>query len=99
MSIPYVFRAEVDIWPEVHVDEKKWTEKEIKEFNDTFYDADTVEDIARCALRGVLNLGKSSFIEGFGYIKVNGTFPAISKESNQCKSIEITNLDISWDVN
>lgn len=84
--------------PVVKIDESYWTEDKIKEFNDYMYDADTVEDIARHALTGVLNLGENAFIEGFGYIKVNGWFPFGIEEGQKCTSVEIDCLNIEWEV-
>lgn len=94
----YCLDVKVDAMTQVVIDEKCWTDKEIQEFSDTFYDASTVKDIAKYALKGVLNLGESSFIEGFGYIKVNGSFPFGIKESEKCNSVEIKNFDINWNV-
>lgn len=84
--------------PTVKVDESYWTEDEIKHFNDYMYDSETVEDIARHALTGVLHLGENSFIEGFGYIKVNGSFPWGIKEEEKCTSVEIDGLNVEWEV-
>lgn len=91
-------RVEVDEKIEVLVDENFWTEKEIEEWSDVFYDADSVEDIAKHVLEGVIGCGRSSFIEGFGHIKIDGEYPYGVDEQEKCTTIEITGLDIRYEV-
>lgn len=90
--------VEVNNIVEVKVNENIWTEQAIKEWSDFFYNAETVEDIARLALSSVLNLGQSAFIDGFGYMKINGDYPIGVDDDEKCKSIEIVGLDINWEV-
>lgn len=91
-------RILVDENVEVLVDENVWTPNEIDEWHKFFYDAYDIQDIARYALTGVLNLGELAFIEGFGYMKVNGSYPIGVDEELKCKSVEIKGLSISYEV-
>lgn len=67
------FRVEVTHYVDVSIDEKKFTEKFLKEFREHFYNFQTVEDhVAHLAWMEVQDMLPGDFIEGYGSKKEMG---------------------------
>ena len=68
--------VEVTQTVEVEVDEETFTEEFMKEYRETFYQFQTIDDhikhIAQMEARGLLPATGYGFVEGYGYIDIMG---------------------------
>lgn len=97
----YTFEAQRKWEIKGNIDKAFWTEKEMEEFRETFYDYYTHEEILQHVIQYIIRFGTDDFVEGFGYIKVNGSYPVLLKpikEEEKCKSIELFIKDTDPDV-
>ena len=54
---------------EIEIDTDVWNEELIKQFNDTIYESENDEDIAKHLAMSISSQGKGEWMEGFGYVK------------------------------
>ena len=82
------------------IDEKLWDEEAMEEFREVFFDYHTHEELLEYVIRTIISRGRDGFVEGFGYIKVNGAYPSIEniKEGQLCTSVELFVEDLFPDV-
>lgn len=56
---------------EIEVDENIWNEKELKEWEKSFFPVNDQKDLAKILAGSVMKLGSDhGFIEGFGYVRM-----------------------------
>ena len=60
---------------EVEFNDEVWNEKNIAEWKKTFYEADTLEEVAEIFASMFANQGEGEFLEGFGVPMINGSVP------------------------
>jgi hypothetical protein len=78
---------------EIEFDETIWTEDNIKNWSEIFYDADDLEDVAKILAGMKTNFEVGEFIEGFNIPMINGKEPYVSKDNIQYLSKDI-NINI-----
>ena len=54
---------------EIEIDTDVWNQERINAYNDSFQDAETIDDIVKIVAKCISHQGKNEFIEGFGFIK------------------------------
>ena len=78
---------------EIEIDETIWTEKAIKDWADSFYDADDIEDVARILAKMKTNYADGELIEGFGIPMINGQEPFTFGKQEINESVNINIID------
>lgn len=74
---------------EIEIDEKVWTEENIKGWASVFEDADTLEDIVAILAERKTRYDFGEYIEGFGVPMINGRKPSVS----------MAGVEVSEDIN
>lgn len=74
------------------IDESKWGKERLAEFSEFFHDVSKPSEILEHVIDNVIVFGRSRFIEGIGYVTVNGINQGdYTKEENPLidRSIEV----------
>ena len=54
---------------EVEIDEKIWDSKTLKEWTETFWDVENIQELGKALATAVMRYGVGKFMEGFGNVK------------------------------
>lgn len=54
---------------EIEIDTDVWNQELIQQFNDSIYESENAEDIAKHLAVSISSQGKAEWMEGFGYVK------------------------------
>lgn len=84
---------------EVEIDDSVWTPEQIKDWSNSFYDADSLSEVVEHLARMKSEYEDGEFIEGFGIPMIDGgkTYPYLLNGDIN-KSINICKQEIDMDV-
>jgi hypothetical protein len=83
---------------EIEIDENVWTDENIKRWASVFEEAETLEDLVAIIAERKTKYNTGEFIEGFGFVKINGKNPFAIEPNAICEHININLEDEYCDV-
>lgn len=68
----FKFEAVQEYEVEATIDESKWGKEKLEEFSKFFHDVTSPKEILNHVIHNVIMFGGNHFVEGVGYVTVNG---------------------------